>query len=118
MIADQIIKPTEDIKELEQRPERKTTSLVLDLFKKCEDYAWVKLTELNIKKNTAMQYVRHLATKGAAPYMTTLFYFQEKFPQYKWNPNHPLGNVHLTGGGFVKNLEYLKDDFNHEVRNK
>jgi phosphoribosylaminoimidazole (AIR) synthetase len=50
--------------------------------------------------------------------MTTLFYFQEKFPQYKWNPNHPLGNVHLTGGGFVKNLEYLKDDFNHEVRNK
>jgi hypothetical protein len=58
MIADQIIKPTEDIKELEQRPERKTTSLVLDLFKKCEDYAWVKLTELNIKKNTAMQYVR------------------------------------------------------------
>jgi phosphoribosylaminoimidazole (AIR) synthetase len=61
-----------------------------------------------------MQYVQHLATKGAAPYMTTLFYFQEKFPQYKWNPNHPLGNVHLTGGGFVKNLEYLKDDFNHE----
>lgn len=58
MIADQIIKPTEHIKELEQRPERKTTSLVLDLFKKCEDYAWVKLTELNIKKNTAMQYVQ------------------------------------------------------------
>lgn len=137
MIAEQCLKPTEDINELKKRPERKITKLVLDLFKKCEDYAWVKLSELNLKRSKAtgsaqvsychntwlptgsdqkINFEVNLASAGAAPYIATLFYFQEKYPEYKWNPSHPLGVISLPGF-FGRNTEYLREDFN-EVRNK